>query len=134
VGRGEAVNNMRRPMKTNVPSEKYRCARHKYRIAMRCTPCVLLLALLFTGITRTSAATVDLEIINHPEAVPLDRSSTGRWQALFNTKPAWVTRQIAFLETRQTSLRLSLLLSRGPDATNRSPPGVGNKTPLKFVR
>ena len=93
---------------------------------MRCTPCVLLLALLFTGITRTSAATVDLEIINHPEAVPLDRSSTGRWQALFNTKPAWVTRQIAFLETRHTSLRLSLLLSRllylGEPWTRRNEP------------
>jgi hypothetical protein len=69
----------------------------------------LLLACCLAG---SQAASVDAAIVDNPEAVVLDRSSTGRWQALFRANPAWITRQIAYLETRQGDLRLSLLLSR----------------------
>lgn len=73
----------------------------------------LLLALLVAcGHPLVHAATVDPAIIANPEAVQLDRSSTGRWQALFRSNPAWITRQIAYLETRQTDIRLSLLMAR----------------------
>lgn len=113
-------------MKANPGSLKRAFSLHKSIIATRCAPYVLLLALSLAGITSSPAATVDHEIIDHPEAVSLDRSSTGRWQALFNTKPAWVTRQIAFLETRQSPLRLSLLISRllylGDPWTRRNEP------------
>ena len=68
--------------------------------------------LLVSSANAFSASTVDPSIIANPEAVSLDRSSTGRWQALFSTKPAWINRQIAFLETKQSQLRLSLLISR----------------------
>ena len=113
-------------MKANPGSLKRAFSLHKSIIATRCAPYVVLLALSLAGITSSPAATVDHEIIDHPEAVSLDRSSTGRWQALFNTKPAWVTRQIAFLETRQSPLRLSLLISRllylGDPWTRRNEP------------
>ena len=75
------------------------------------------------------AANVDPAIIANPESVTLDRSSTGRWQALFRANPAWITRQIAFLETRQSELRLSLLLARllyrGEPWTRRDNDNVG---------
>jgi hypothetical protein len=58
------------------------------------------------------AANVDPAIIANPESVTLDRSSTGRWQALFRANPAWIARQVAYLETRQSEMRLSLLLAR----------------------
>ena len=76
-----------------------------------------------------SAANVDPAIIANPESVSLDRSSTGRWQALFRANPAWITRQIAYLETRQNELRLSLLLARllyrGEPWTRRDNDSVG---------
>ncbi len=76
-----------------------------------------------------SAATIDPAIIANPESVNLDRSSTGRWQALFRSNPAWITRQIAFLETRQSDLRLSLLMARllyrGEAWTRRENDSVG---------
>ena len=68
--------------------------------------------LLAGSASAFSATTIDPSIIANPEAVSLDRSSTGRWQALFSTKPAWITRQIGFLETKQSQLGLSLLMSR----------------------
>lgn len=75
------------------------------------------------------AANVDPGIIANPESVTLDRSSTGRWQALFRANPAWITRQIAYLETRQTDMRLSLLLARllyrGEPWTRRDNDSVG---------
>jgi len=72
-----------------------------------------LIALILLIVPATmSAANIDPSIITTPEAVILDRSSTGRWQALFRSNPAWITRQIAYLETRQTDLRLSLLMAR----------------------
>jgi len=75
------------------------------------------------------AANVDPAIIANPESVTLDRSSTGRWQALFRANPAWISRQIAFLETRQSELRLSLLLARllyrGEPWTRRDNDNVG---------
>ncbi len=55
---------------------------------------------------------LDQGIIERPDSVSLDRSSTVRWQALFNVNPAWPTRQIAYLETRQPDLSVSLLLGR----------------------
>jgi hypothetical protein len=55
---------------------------------------------------------LDQGIIERPDSVTLDRSSTVRWQALFSVNPAWINRQIAFLETRQPDLSLSLLLGR----------------------
>ena len=55
---------------------------------------------------------LDQGIIERPDSVSLDRSSTVRWQALFNVNPAWPTRQIAYLETRQPELSVSLLLAR----------------------
>ena len=113
-------------MKASPRSPKRAFSPHNIIIASRSAPYVLMLALSLAAITRSPAATVDHEIIDHPEAVSLDRSSTGRWQALFNTKPAWVTRQIAFLETRQSPLRLSLLISRllylGDPWTRRNEP------------
>ena len=113
-------------MKANPRSPKRAFSPHNIIIVSRVAPYVLMLALSLAAITRSPAATVDHEIIDHPEAVSLDRSSTGRWQALFNTKPAWVTRQIAFLETRQSPLRLSLLISRllylGDPWTRRNEP------------
>ena len=76
-------------------------------------PCFLALLLSLVCLTPAfSATTIDPSIIANPESVSLDRSSTGRWQALFSTKPAWISRQIAFLETKQSQLGLSLLMSR----------------------
>jgi hypothetical protein len=76
-----------------------------------------------------NAANVDPAIIANPESVTLDRSSTGRWQALFRANPAWITRQIAYLETRQSEMRLSLLLARllyrGEPWTRRDNDNVG---------
>ena len=82
-----------------------------------CLPCFLpcFFALFLSLVCLTpafSATTIDPSIIANPESVSLDRSSTGRWQALFSTKPAWITRQIGFLETKQSQLGLSLLMSR----------------------
>ncbi|HEX3132098.1 MAG TPA: hypothetical protein VHX44_00780, partial [Planctomycetota bacterium] len=62
--------------------------------------------------TLATAATIDPGIVANPESVQLDRSSTGRWQALFRANPAWISRQIAYLETRQADIRLSLLMAR----------------------
>jgi hypothetical protein len=70
------------------------------------------LLLLLLAPTTATPATVDPAIVANPESVQLDRSSTGRWQALFRSNPAWITRQIAYLETRQTDIRLSLLMAR----------------------
>ena len=70
------------------------------------------LVLLLLPATTAHTANVDPAIIANPASVSLDRSSTGRWQSLFRTNPAWITRQIAYLETRQSDLRLSLLLAR----------------------
>jgi hypothetical protein len=75
------------------------------------------------------AAEVDPGIIANPQSVSLDRSSSGRWQALFRANPAWISRQIAYLETRQGDLRLSLLLARllyrGEPWTRRDNDNVG---------
>jgi hypothetical protein len=67
---------------------------------------------VLVALTSAHAANIDPSIIANPESVSLDRASTGRWQSLFRTNPAWISRQIAYLEIRQTQLRLSLLLAR----------------------
>lgn len=90
----------------------------------------LLLALIITCCQPLAhAANVDPTIVANPESVTLDRASTGRWQALFRANPAWIARQIAYLETRQSELRLSLLLARllyrGEPWTRRDNENVG---------
>lgn len=93
---------------------------------MRMWPTCLL---VLVALTTAHAANIDPSIIANPESVSLDRSSTGRWQSLFRTNPAWISRQIAYLETRQTQLRLSLLLARllyqGEPWTRRDNDNVG---------
>jgi hypothetical protein len=94
------------------------------------TGCSLLLAMVIACCQPPAhAANVDPSIIANPASVSLDRSSTGRWQALFRANPAWITRQIAYLETRQNELRLSLLLARllyrGEPWTRRDNDSVG---------
>ncbi len=88
-----------------------------------------ILLLLGCGLHFAAAATIDPTIIANPEAVILDRSSTGRWQSLFRANPAWIARQIAYLETRQSDLRLSLLMARllyrGEAWTRRENENVG---------
>lgn len=76
--------------------------------------CVAILSLLLASVAGISAqaANVDASIIANPESVSLDRAANGRWQSLFRTNPAWISRQIAYLENRQSDLRLSLLLAR----------------------
>lgn len=103
--------------------------------AVRSAQCAVrgfLHGILLTGmglVVLAHAANVDPGIIANPESVTLDRSSTGRWQALFRANPAWITRQIAYLETRQTDMRLSLLLARllyrGEPWTRRDNDNVG---------
>lgn len=87
------------------------------------------LLLVVGALASLGAATIDPAIIANPEAVSLDRSSTGRWQALFHANPAWIARQVAYLETRQSDLRLSLLMARllyrGEAWTRRDNDNVG---------
>lgn len=92
-------------------------------------PSVFLLLAMQCRTPALHAANVDPGIIANPQTVNLDRSSTGRWQALFRANPAWIARQIAYLETRQGDLRLSLLLARllyqGDPWTRRDNDNVG---------
>ncbi len=108
---------------------KHRPQATAHRLPSQCAfvGCVLML-LLCMG-SSLHAANVDPAIIANPESVTLDRSSTGRWQALFRANPAWIARQVAFLETRQSEMRLSLLLARllyrGEPWTRRDNNNVG---------
>jgi hypothetical protein len=95
-----------------------------------CRPPLMVLIVACLSLTSpVNAANVDPTIIANPESVTLDRSSTGRWQSLFRANPAWITRQIAYLETRQSEMRLSLLLARllyrGEPWTRRDNDNVG---------
>jgi hypothetical protein len=68
--------------------------------------------LLGAGYSLATCGEIDRSIIDRPDSVSLERSAQVRWQALFQTNPAWPSRQIAFLELRNKDLALSLLLAR----------------------
>ncbi len=72
----------------------------------------LIFVALLTVVGMTMTCGLEKSIIERPDSAALDRSSTARWQSLFSENPAWVNRQVAFLETQQVDLGLSLLLGR----------------------
>lgn len=115
----------------NAEDARSRLPQARKAVFLRLYACQLHAAvvLLLFVMTGAPAANVDPSIVANPESVTLDRSSTGRWQALFRANPAWITRQIAYLETRQSELRLSLLLARllyrGEPWTRRENDNVG---------
>jgi len=85
---------------------------HRLSSLPRCIGMMLLSLVSLAWSAPLHAASIDPSVIENPHNVVLDRASNNRWQALFEQNPHWVARQIAYLETHQPDLLLSLLTSR----------------------